>query len=636
MATADEYAAWIVKNADKKGTPDFDTVAKAYQAAKSDTGGIAAQQRDINSQLQAAKDNNPTNGMSMFDRVAAGVGKAGYDMVRGVGQRIGSVLPGGAVKALGLPSQADADYNASLDAPLMRTGAGIAGNVAGNVGLALPALAIPGAATVPGAAAIGAGLGLIQPTTTGESPLKNAALGGALGGGAVIAGNVIGAGYRGLRALAEPFTTDGPQRIAGRTLERFADNPASVAGVTNNPTITGARPTLAEQTGDRGLARLQDSLRSVDPQIENQIAGRLVENNGARVNALRDMAGGNGARDFAVANRGGTAEQLYGDAFKVDPGSVALTAGQQRSIDTLMKSPAIQSALGDAQTIAQNSGKNVGSANASGSIEGMHHMKLALDDAYNRAVSGGKNNLADSIKTAQKKLTDLMEQISPDYATARSVYADMSRPINQMDVAGQLAKKGFSNGSDLSGNPTINRNALLGAMKDEPALTRAATGRDLGDLSKVMEPDQLNMLRTIAAETDRAGAVATAGNGPGSATAQRLASQNILRQTITPGAPGVNPSLGQRLGAAVVDNTLANTLVGKATNWIYSGIAEPRIQNALTRAVLSPEEAQLAISAARQQGVQLPGNLMMRLLVQARSGAGIAGGLATTPASRQP
>lgn len=35
MASADDYAAWIVKNQDKRGTPDFDTVAKAYQEAKS-------------------------------------------------------------------------------------------------------------------------------------------------------------------------------------------------------------------------------------------------------------------------------------------------------------------------------------------------------------------------------------------------------------------------------------------------------------------------------------------------------------------------------------------------------------------------------------------------------------------------
>ena len=34
MATADEYAAWIVKNSDKKGTPEFDTVAAAYKDAR--------------------------------------------------------------------------------------------------------------------------------------------------------------------------------------------------------------------------------------------------------------------------------------------------------------------------------------------------------------------------------------------------------------------------------------------------------------------------------------------------------------------------------------------------------------------------------------------------------------------------
>lgn len=41
MATAEEYAAWIVKNADKKGTPEFETVAKAYRAAAPE--GSAAQ-----------------------------------------------------------------------------------------------------------------------------------------------------------------------------------------------------------------------------------------------------------------------------------------------------------------------------------------------------------------------------------------------------------------------------------------------------------------------------------------------------------------------------------------------------------------------------------------------------------------
>lgn len=34
MATAEDYAQWIVNNADKKGTPDFETVAAAYKAAR--------------------------------------------------------------------------------------------------------------------------------------------------------------------------------------------------------------------------------------------------------------------------------------------------------------------------------------------------------------------------------------------------------------------------------------------------------------------------------------------------------------------------------------------------------------------------------------------------------------------------
>jgi hypothetical protein len=34
MATKQEYAQWIVDNADKQGTPEFDTVAKAYELAK--------------------------------------------------------------------------------------------------------------------------------------------------------------------------------------------------------------------------------------------------------------------------------------------------------------------------------------------------------------------------------------------------------------------------------------------------------------------------------------------------------------------------------------------------------------------------------------------------------------------------
>lgn len=42
MASAEDYANWIVKNADKKGTPEFETVAKAYKLARSQTAEAPA------------------------------------------------------------------------------------------------------------------------------------------------------------------------------------------------------------------------------------------------------------------------------------------------------------------------------------------------------------------------------------------------------------------------------------------------------------------------------------------------------------------------------------------------------------------------------------------------------------------
>jgi len=41
MATADQYAAWIVANKDKKGSPEFNTVAQAYQLAKDEESSVA-------------------------------------------------------------------------------------------------------------------------------------------------------------------------------------------------------------------------------------------------------------------------------------------------------------------------------------------------------------------------------------------------------------------------------------------------------------------------------------------------------------------------------------------------------------------------------------------------------------------
>lgn len=47
MASADDYASWIVKNQNLKGTPQFDTVAKAYQEAKAEESLMAGQTESV-------------------------------------------------------------------------------------------------------------------------------------------------------------------------------------------------------------------------------------------------------------------------------------------------------------------------------------------------------------------------------------------------------------------------------------------------------------------------------------------------------------------------------------------------------------------------------------------------------------
>lgn len=122
---------------------------------------------------------DPTEGMSGTEKFLAGTGKAFADIGRGVGQLVGVVSPEDIAEAR------------RLEAPLMKTGAGFAGNIAGNIAAAIPTMAIPGAATARGAALIGAGLGGLQPVTQDESRLGNVALGGAFGAAGALAPRAV-------------------------------------------------------------------------------------------------------------------------------------------------------------------------------------------------------------------------------------------------------------------------------------------------------------------------------------------------------------------------------------------------------------------------------------------------------------
>jgi hypothetical protein len=287
-------------------------------------------------------------------------------------------------------------------------------------------------------------------------------------------------------------------------------------------------------------------------------------------------------------------------------------------IEKLLESPAVQEAVKQAQTNAANRGVTM---TTDGSIEGLHNVKLAIDDMIKDPATAAQAAKMAGLKAARNRVVNVIETLSPDYKSARKSYAKLSKPVNAFEIGEEVLKRATSSTSDLAGNPRMQANALLSALRDEPALIQRATGRSGGALSEVLDPANLNLLRSVASESDRAAAVASAGNGPGSATAQRMASQNVLRQILGP--TGLPESWSE--------NALANTFIGKPLNLVYGGVAEPRIQQALADAVLDPAKARVLLDAVRANKVQLPPSAVAQLTAQA---ARLSAPVAAVPGQR--
>jgi len=180
--------------------------------------------------------------VSTGENLAAGAGKAVMDTVRGLGQYVGAV------------SRDDVAATRAQDAPLMATTAGKVGNVAGAIGTAIPALAVPGVNTVAGAGVVGAVMGAAQPSTSTQETLTNTALGGATGAAGQYVGGKLG-GYLSKKLEARAATraalsTKNVARDATLAAGRqagFVVPPSSVNPSTFNRAVEGLSGKIATQ-----------------------------------------------------------------------------------------------------------------------------------------------------------------------------------------------------------------------------------------------------------------------------------------------------------------------------------------------------------------------------------------------------
>lgn len=528
---------------------------------------------------------DPTAGMSGLEKFGAGAGKAFVDLARGAGQLVGAV------------SRDDIKQARKLDKPLMDTGAGTVGNVAGNVAALLPTAFIPGANTLAGAGAIGAATGLVSPSESTSETLKNTAIGGVLGPASVLAGRAVAAGARGLQGLVDPFTQRGQERVAAATLKQFATNPdkAATALRSAQELVPGSAPTMAQAADDMGLAQLERTLAN-NPEIGGRLAEHYAAQRGARLGAIADIAGDPAKREAAVAARQAAAGPLYEQATKA-------AYAVDSDLANILSRPIGKQALARAKQIAENQGRPFQfSTESSGAFagagvpaqqtaritgQGLQDIKMALDDMLSNPMSGIAKSEAAAVKNIRGQLIGWMENQNEAFKAARTTFADKSTPINTMDVAQALMDKLQPALARYGATTKEHAAAYAKALEAAKDTVKKQTGIDK-PIEDVIDAKALQVLESVAKDMGRKVKAEDMGRAIGSNTAQNLAAQNLLRRILGP--TGLPQSWSE--------NTALHTLFAPYTGVAKLAGAEQRVMDRLADAAIDPQYAAGLLSAA--------------------------------------
>lgn len=504
--------------------------------------------------------------------------------------------------------------------------------VATGIGEAAPSMAVPvgGAATLAGnvgrLALAGGAPEALKYGTAGERATR--AAGGAAAGvaGGVIAPKVLGAVTsavpaigRTTKAFVEPLTSRGREAIAGRTLNTAAgDTSADVAARLSRATqmVPGSMPTAAQVAENGGIAALE---RSVAAKVPDQFTARAMEQSAARTAALRSIAQDEPAKAAAIAARKTATDPLYeqakGAAYTVDP-----------RLDSLLQRPAMQQALKRAETLAANEGRSFsfdvaannalrgagvpGQASRQVTGQGLQDLKMAMDEMLTDPTSGFSGKAGDAVKGLRGQLLNWMEGANPAFKAARTTFADMSKPINQMDIGSDLLDKLAPALADHGALGKETAAKFAQALRNAPLLAKNATKFPGAKLEEIMTPEQMGLINSVARDLARKSNAQDLGRGAGSDTFQKLAMDNIAQRS---GAP------------RLVGGALSVPGVSKIGRFLYEQ-PEEQIQSLLAQSLLDPQMAARLMSANPR--MPTPQTAIQMLFANPGRTAQIAGGAA--------
>jgi hypothetical protein len=537
--------------------------------------------RNLDAELKPYDDAHP---------IAAGAGEIGGGIVATL--PVGGVIGKGIQGIAALPRLASAAPTLGRLATAVESG-GLKTGVPLPAGASLAARAADlGTRMAGGAITGGASAALASP----DHIERGAILGAALPPGLIGVGKLGRYAGNAVKSVVQPFTDAGQDAIAAKIIGKFgAGGPMAVDAT---QLVPGSLPTLAEATGNAGIATLQRATRDLRP---NAFVEREANNAAARTAAFDNIAGDQGALDAATSARDDAASALYGKAFGADAmrRDLASSAQQMRApfsgvglsgasedlatpgLRELAQRPMFKTAVDDARQLAANNGITL--QDPLQSLQGLHYVKLALDDALNpTATTAMGKNATRAVMDMRDKLAGELAQISPLYGNARQTFAEMSQPINAMEALQGLGPRL----TDARGNMTLskvkNGIASLDKFRKAPGVSPA----------KAVTEDQMAGLQGIHDDLLRQDYL-NAGRSAGSNTFQNIATDNIL-SSLVPGRLG--DALRGKVGGPL----------GQVGRIAYSGPNEA-IRNRLTDMMLTPELARAAL--ARQQAISGPSAL---------------------------
>ncbi len=548
---------------------------------------------------------SPTDGMSGGEKFLAGIGKSMADTYRGAKQLgtmglrhvagggsanpavlVGNMLTGtpqapgqNAVTQFADRSlatqQADIDRSRRMDAPLMDTGAGLAGNVVGTISQIMgPGIALKGTAagaallprTVAGNALQGGVLGAAQPTATGDSRLANIALGtglGAAGAALPILGGRLASLVRGA-----PYTASGASQRAGQILAREATDPASLMRPQPSA-VPGVNRTLGEQSLDPGVMALENTLRAGQRAIFDPID---TANNVARVQGLQRIAGTEADMAAAEAARGTTARAAREQAMQAGPVALDNTlASIESAIQGQQGRPAVQGALRQVQSLLQNADGTPESR-----IAVLDNVRMTIGDMLSGKYGGES---AASLKGSREliairdALNDEIGSQVPAFTDYLNAYRTASKPINRMQVGQELLERGSAPVPDDLGLPRLTPGAFSRVSGDLDQVASRATGFGKANAASILSKDDIGLIKAIQDDMQR--------------QFRRQSSATVGSQTFERGE--IEKRLGRSLASRI-------PVVGGFME-AFDQAATQRVKERLAYMVANPDEARAVLAA---------------------------------------